>query len=101
GARTARVTIGEGDRTVLECNDAAVGDGDFADRGGEGGGGRVAMVMGLTVDVPGGGPHLWGHVLQQANLAPCFFAYRAGEQGEGLGRAKEGGAGRQPRSAVR
>jgi hypothetical protein len=56
---------GAGDRAVLERDNAAVGDGDLEDRGGERGAGGVAVVIGRTVDVPGDGPDLGVDVLQQ------------------------------------
>ena len=96
-ARTARFTIGEGDGAVLERNDAAVGDGDLEDIGGEVGEGGVSIVIGLTVDVPGDGPDLWGDVLQQSNLAHGFFEQSAVDQGEGFDRDKEVDSGGQPR----
>ena len=58
-ACTARFTIREGDRAVLERNDAAVGDGDLEDRGGEIWERRVAIGGGLAVDVPVGLPDQW------------------------------------------
>ena len=56
-AGTAECTGGEGDGAVLERDDAAVGDGDLEDLGGEVCAGRVAVGVGLAVDVPGGFPH--------------------------------------------
>ena len=72
-ACTARFTVGEGDHAVLEADDALVGDSDPEDRGGEVGEGGVSVVIGLTVDVPGDGPDLWGDLLQQAGLAHVCF----------------------------
>ena len=62
-ACTARFTIGEGDGAVFEAHDASVGDGDPEDIGGEVFEGRVALCIGLRVDVPGDGPDLWIDVL--------------------------------------
>src|SRR5262245_40252550 len=59
-ACTARFTIGESDGAVLERDDAAIGDRDPEDIGGEVFEGGVSIVMGLTVDVPGDVPDLWG-----------------------------------------
>ena len=56
GADTAPVPGGESDGTVLEAPDAAGGEGDREDGRGAGGEGGGAMVIGLTVDVPGEGP---------------------------------------------
>src|SRR5262245_53117558 len=74
---TARFTIGESDGAVLERDDAAIGDSDPEDIGSKVGEGRVAMVIGLTMDVPGDGPDCWGDVLQQSNLAHGFFEQSA------------------------
>jgi hypothetical protein len=69
GARTAHFTVGEGDRMVLEADEALVGAGDPANIGGEGGEGEVSVVIDLTMDVPGDGPDLWVDVRQQSGLA--------------------------------
>ena len=71
-AGTAHFPIGEHDRAVLEAHDAAVGDGDLEDVGGEVGEGGVAVVVGLTVDIPGDGPDLGGDLLQQTAVAHLF-----------------------------
>ena len=60
-AGTAHFPIGEHDRAVLEAHDAVVGDGDLEDVGGEVGEGGVAVVVGLTVDIPGM-VHAWGAI---------------------------------------
>ena len=49
---------GEGDGAVGEAPETAVGESNPEDRGGEGGEGGVAVVLRLTVDVPGDGPDL-------------------------------------------
>ena len=59
-AGTTHFTIGEGDGAVCEAHETAVGDSNLEDIRGEGGAGRVAMMIGLTVDVPRDGPDLWG-----------------------------------------
>ena len=51
-ARTARFTGGESDGAVCARNDAAVGDGDLEDVWSEVFEGRVAVRVGLAVDVP-------------------------------------------------
>jgi hypothetical protein len=96
-AGTAHFTGGEGDRAVRERDETAVGDGDFEDIRGEGGEGGVAVVIGLTVDVPGESPDLWGDVLQQSGLVDGCFEERTGDRGEGFDRDKEVGSGGQPR----
>ena len=72
-ACTARCTRGESDRAVRARDDATLGESDPEDRGGEGGESSVSVVIGLTVDVPGDGPHLGSAVLQQSSLAQSFF----------------------------
>src|SRR2546430_9401599 len=100
GARTAHFPISEGDRAVLEAYDTAVGDRDSEDRRGEGGEGGVAVVGGLTRDVPGDGPDLGGDILQQSGLAHIVFADGAGDGGEGVHGDKDVGAGGHPGCAV-
>ena len=100
GAGTADFPVGESDGTVLEAYDAAVGDGNPEDVGGEGGEGGMARVIGLTVDVPRDGPHLGIDVLQQSGLAHLFFEERTVDRGEGFDGDKEVGAGRVPSGAV-
>ena len=99
-AGTAHFPVGEGDRAVRERDDAAVGDGDLEDIGGEVGEGGVAVVIGLTVDVPGDGPDLGVDVLQQSGLAHVFFEERAVDGGEGFDGDKEVGSGGAPGRAV-
>jgi hypothetical protein len=94
---TARFAIGESDGAVLERDDAAIRDSDPEDIGSKVGEGRVAVVIGLTMDVPGDGPDFWGDVLQQSNLAHGFFEQSAVDQGEGFDRDKEVSSGGQPR----
>jgi hypothetical protein len=96
-AGTAHVTVGEGARALLERDNAAMGDGNPEDVRGEGGEGGVAVVVGLTVDVPRDGPDLGGDVLQQSGLAYVFFEQSAGDGGEGFDGEQEGGSGGQPR----
>ncbi len=72
-ARTARCTGGDGDGAVLERNDAAVGDGDLEDIEGEVCEGRVAVGVGLAVDVPVGVPDQWVDLLQKSSLVHSFF----------------------------
>jgi hypothetical protein len=75
-ARTARFTVGDGDGAVLERNDAAVGDGDLEDRGGAVCEGRVAVGVGLAVDVPVDVPDQWVDLCQQSSLVHIFFEAR-------------------------
>ena len=62
-AGTAHFPVGECHGTIREADETAVGDGHLEDIRGEGGEGGVAVVVGLTVDIPGDGPDLGGDVL--------------------------------------
>jgi hypothetical protein len=97
GARTAHFPIREGDRAVLEAYDTAVGERDSEDRGGEGGEGGVAVVMGLTVNVPGDGPDLGSDGRQQSGGAHFLLPPGAGDGGEGFHGDQDVGARGQPR----
>jgi hypothetical protein len=101
GAGMADFPRAEGDRAVCEAHETAGGESDREDRGGAGGAGRVAVVVGLTLDVPGEGPDLGGDILQQSGGAQGVFAEGAGEGGEGCDGDKAVGAGGEPRCAVR
>jgi hypothetical protein len=92
---------GAGDRPVPEADETVVGEGDCADRGGQGGAGGVAVVMGLTRDIPGDGPARRIALLQQASVAHGFFAEGTGEGGKGCDGHTAGGAGGPPGQAVR
>ena len=76
-AGTAHFTVGEGDRAICEADKTLVGDSDLEDIGGEVGEGGAAMVIRLTVDVPGAGPDLGGDVLQRIfpSKKPWNFQY--------------------------
>ena len=99
-ACTARFTGGEGDGTVCEAHETAVGESDPEDSGGEGGEGGVSVVLGLTVDVPGDGPDLRVDVLQQSGLAHVCFEKCAGDGCERFDRDKEVDSGGAPGRAV-
>jgi hypothetical protein len=99
-AGTAHFPIGERDRGVLETHDAVVGEGDREDVGGEGGEGGVAVVVGLTVDIPGESPALGGDVLQPSGLAHVFFEEGSGDGGERLHGHIAVGSGGKPRVTV-
>jgi hypothetical protein len=99
-AGTAHFTVGERHRAVFEAHDAAVGNSDPEDRRGEGGEGGLAVVLGLTMDIPRDGPDLGLAVLQQSGLVPLCFAERTVDGGEGFDGAKEVGAGGAPGRAV-
>jgi hypothetical protein len=60
----------------------------------------MAVVIGLTVDVPGDRPDLRIDLLQQIGLAHGFFEERTVDGGEGFDRDKEVGAGGPPGRAV-
>jgi hypothetical protein len=78
-ACTAHFPGGAGDRVVREADAAWVGDGALEDRGGKGGAGGMAAVLGLRVDVPGDGPDLGSALLQATGLAQVFFDQSAVE----------------------
>jgi hypothetical protein len=99
-ACTAHCPVGEGDGTVLEAHDAAVGESDPEDIGGEGGEGGVAVVLGLARDVPGDRPDLRIDLLQQAGVTHVFFEERTGDASKRFDWDKEGGAGGAPGRAV-
>src|SRR5262250_491860 len=64
-----------GDGAVVERDDTTVGDGAPADIGGEVWEGRMAVWIGLTVDVPEGMPALRIDVLQQSSLGYLLFVH--------------------------
>jgi hypothetical protein len=99
-ACTAHLTRGAGARAIVAADAALGGDGAPEDRGGEGGEGGVAVVLGPTLDMPGAGPALWGHALPQASVAYGVVAECAGEGGEGVDGDKAVGAGGAPRRAI-
>jgi hypothetical protein len=100
GAGTTHVPVGEGDGAVGEAHETAVGESDPEDRRGEGSKGGGALVRGLTVDMPGDGPHLGVDLLQEAGVVHVFFEDGAGERGEGFYGDKEVSAGGLPGRAV-
>jgi hypothetical protein len=94
GARAcaAGCAVREGDDTVLERDKTAVGDGHFADIGGEGLQGRGAVRVGLAVHVPGGVPDLGGDLVDKPGSVHLFWEDGAGDGREGLDRHGEVGA---------
>jgi hypothetical protein len=92
-ASTAHFAVGEGDRAVLQADETVIGDGDLKNIRGEGGDGGVAVVVRLTVDIPGDAPDLGVDVLKQASLAHLFLEEDAVDGGKGSHRDKEVGAG--------
>lgn len=65
--------IGKGDGTLLERDNASVGEGNPEDIGGKVGKGRVAIWMGLRMDIPRDVPSLWVDVFQQSGLSDVIF----------------------------
>ena len=100
-AGTARCTIGESDSAVLERDDAAVGDSDPEDIRGEGGAGRVAVGVGLAVNVPGGVPDQGVDLRQQSSLIHIFFEESAVNGCKGFHGDRAVGSGGEPCRAVR
>jgi hypothetical protein len=74
---TAGFTGGEGDGAVCEAHDTSVGDSDPEDIRSEGGAGRVSVVIGLPVDIPGDGPALRIDVFQQSSCVHLLFPQSA------------------------
>ena len=72
-ACTAHFPVGKGDGTVRQAHETAVGDGHLEDIRGKVGEGGVAVMVGLTVDIPGDGPHLWINALEQSGVVHLFF----------------------------
>jgi hypothetical protein len=99
-AGTAHCAGSEGDRAVRERDDTLVGDGNLADRRGEGGEGGVAVVMRLTVDVPGENPDLGVARLAEPGRAHLFCEERTGDGRERFDRDKEVRSGRAPGGAI-
>jgi hypothetical protein len=99
-ACTAHFPVGERHGTIREADETVVGDGHLEDIRGEVRKGGVAVVVGLTVDIPGDGPDLRVDVLQQASLAYLFLEKRTVNGGERFDRDEEVGSGRTPCGAV-
>lgn len=99
-ACTAHFPVGERDGAIREAHETVVGDSDLEDIRGEVGESGVAVVLGLTVDVPGDGPDLGIDVLQESGSVHIFFEEGAVDGGEGFDGDKEVGAGGQPSRAV-
>jgi hypothetical protein len=99
-AGPAHVPGGAGDGTVQEAHEAAVGEGHLADGGSAGGAGGVAVVLCLTVAMPGDRPPLGSAVLQQSGVRHGFCAERTGDGGERVDRHQDVGASGPPSRAV-
>jgi len=99
-ARTAHVPGRAGDGAVRERTDAAGGDGDREDRGGEVLAGRVAVGVGLAVDVPVGVPDQGVDLRPQSSVVHIFFQERAVNGCKGFHGDRAVGAGGAPCRAV-
>jgi hypothetical protein len=99
-AGPAHFLVGEGNGPLPEAYDAALGDGDLEDLGGQVGEGGMAVMMGLTRHVPGAAPDLGIDGLQEASLAHLFFEEGAVDGGEGVHGDQEMGAGGAPARAI-
>jgi hypothetical protein len=95
-ACTVGCAVGASDGTVFESHHAALGDCHVADRRGEVCERRVAVGVGLAVDVPGESPDLWVALLSQSGLAQVCFAESPGDGGEGLHGDKDVGSRGEP-----
>jgi hypothetical protein len=102
GARSgpAGFAGGESAGAVFARDEAAVGEGDRADRGGKVLAGGMAVWMGLAVDMPVGMPDPGVEALHKTGVGPLVFEDRPGEGREGCDGDKEGGARREPLGAV-
>ena len=100
GVHCPNFPVGKGDGAAREAHETVVRDGDLEDIRGEVGASGVAVVLRLTVDVPGDDPDLGIDVLQQAGVVHVFFEARTGDGGERLHRNQEGGAGGAPGRAA-
>jgi hypothetical protein len=99
-ARPAHFPGGDGDGTVCEAHDTAVGERDPEDIGGEVCAGGGSVVVGLSGDIPGDVPDWWGAMLQESGVAHVFFADGAVDGCEGVHGDKEVGARGLPGRAV-
>ena len=99
-ACTAHFPVGKGDGTVRQAHETAVGDGHLEDIRGKVGEGGVAVMVGLTVDIPGEGPHLWINVRQQSGVVHLFFEEGTVDGGERFDWDEEVGSGGTPGRAV-
>jgi hypothetical protein len=99
-ACTAGFTIGGGDATRLERDEAAIGESDPEDIGGEVLERCGPIWIGLAVAVPRNRPGLWVDVLQPSSLGHVCFEESAVDGGEGVDGDKEVGSGRQPTTSV-
>ena len=99
-ACTARFTVGEGDRAVLEAHNAAVGDSHFEDIRGEVFEGGVAVWIGLAVHVPGDVPDLWIDVFEESSVLHFLFEDGAVDGRQGFNGHKEVDSGGHPTTSV-
>jgi len=72
-ACTAHFPVGEGDCAIVQAYDTAVGASDLKNIRGKVLEGRMSVVLGLTVHVPGDGPDLGVDGLQQSGEAHLLF----------------------------
>jgi len=100
-ACTAHFPGGERDGAVREAHETVVGDSDLEDIRSEVGDSGVAVVLGLTVDVPGDGPDLGIDTLEQTGAVHLFFDERPVDGRERFHGNQEVGAGGAPGCAVR
>ena len=91
-ACTAGLTGGDGDGAVLEAHDAAVGDSYFKDIRGEVFAGRLAVGIGLAVDVPGESPDLRIDVVEAGMVLHLVFEDGAVDGRKRFHRDKEVGS---------
>src|SRR5262245_60091604 len=94
GARAyaSEFAVREGDDTVLERDNTAVGDGHFEDIRSKVLQGCGAVRVDLAVHVPGGVPDLWGDLFAKSGGRHCCFEDSTVERRQGLDRHVEIGS---------
>jgi len=98
GALAVRLAIANEHRTILEVDDARVGDRDFEDVGSEVFEASFAGGYRLAVDVPGDLPDIVGNLIQQFCLLHQIVELGAKDDRERFDRQKEIDSGRMPRT---
>jgi hypothetical protein len=96
----AGVAGGDGDGAVLKRDEAPVGEGDYADRRGERGEGRLAVGRRLAVHVPGEGPDVGRDAVEAGMTGHLLFEEGAGKRREGWDGDQEVDACGEPRGVV-
>ena len=93
---TVRFFIADEDGAILDCEDAAIGDGDFEDVGGKVFEACLRGRDGLGVDVPVDVPDLRGDLIEEAGVDHFIAELGSKDFGEGLDGQIEVGSGGMP-----